>query len=254
MKISVITVVYNAEDTLEQTIMSVYGQSYNEIEYIIIDGSSSDATLSIINKHRDKISHVISEPDQGIYDAMNKGINISTGDVVGFLNADDLYYENNVVEKIIRCFETDSVDACYGDLVYVSKNNLSKIVRYWESCNHIEGLCKTGWMPAHPTLYMRKKIYDKYGTYDLAYKLQSDYELCLRLLEVEKINTKYLPEILVKMRIGGVTNNSIINILKGNLEAYNACKKYFPKTSKIFILRKFMSRLGQFVSRPEQVK
>ncbi|NIQ17074.1 MAG: glycosyltransferase, partial [Candidatus Dadabacteria bacterium] len=149
MKISVITVVYNAEDTLEQTIMSVYGQSYNEIEYIIIDGSSSDATLSIINKHRDKISHVISEPDQGIYDAMNKGINISTGDVVGFLNADDLYYENNVVEKIIRCFETDSVDACYGDLVYVSKNNLSKIVRYWESCNHIEGLCKTGWMPAH---------------------------------------------------------------------------------------------------------
>jgi len=252
LKVSIITVSYNAESTIEDTIISVHEQSYQNIEHIIVDGASTDNTLPIIRQHSNKISCVVSELDNGIYDAMNKGIQMSSGDIIGFLNADDIYAGTDVIEKISKGFEYPSVDACYGDLVYVSKSNLSKIVRYWNSCNYRDGLCKTGWMPAHPTFYIRKEIYDKYGVYDLAYALQSDYELSLRLLEVKNINTLYIPEILVKMRTGGVTNNSIINIIKGNIEAYNACKKYFPDTTRIFILRKFISRLSQFINRPKK--
>ena len=252
MKITVITVSRNSGATIEETILSVFIQSYKDIEHLIVDGASSDNTLSIIERHSDKIAAYISEPDNGIYHAMNKGINMASGDIIGFLNSDDVFANDNVINKISSVFNDKLIDACYGDLLYLSKDH-SKIIRHWKSKQYQDGLCKTGWMPAHPTFYVRKKIYEKYGVYNLDYKYQSDYEMTLRFLEVNKIRSYYLPEVLVKMRIGGVSNNSFMGIIKGNLEAYRACKMHFPETSLMFIPRKIISRLGQFISKPEVV-
>ena len=253
MKISVITVVYNGEATIEETILSVHEQSYGNIEHIIVDGASTDNTMSIVKRHSDKISCYISEPDTGMYDAMNKGIDKSSGDIVGFLNSDDVYAGNEVLEKIHDAISKSGADACYGDLVYISNGNNKKIVRYWRSQDYVDGLCRRGWMPAHPTFYVRRETYRKHGVFSLNYKFQSDYEMSLRLLDVNNIQVAYIPEVLIKMRMGGVSNNSITNIIKGNIEAYRACKKYFPDTSLMFIPRKIISRLGQFISKPKAV-
>ncbi len=246
MKISVITVVFNAGDTIEDTILSVHRQTHADREHIIIDGNSTDNTKSIIERHRDKISIYLSEPDKGLYDAMNKGIRLATGDVTGFLNADDVYANDNVLSTINREFEKGRIDGCYGDLIYVSRYSQEKIIRYWRSKMYTPGLCRRGWMPPHPTFYLKSEVLRACGGFNLAYRFQSDYELCLRLFEIEKIRTSYIPQVLVKMRMGGVSNNSLRNIFAGNMEAYKACKTYFPKTTPFFIPGKILSRLNQF--------
>ncbi len=249
MKISIITVVYNSAATIEDTIMSVAAQTYQDVEHIVVDGASTDGTLSVIHRHMDKIKRFISEPDKGIYDAMNKGIRLATGDVIGFLNADDIYADNSVFEKAAEVFADSSVDACYADLVYVSYNNLNRVIRYWKSQKYRDGLFKRGWMPAHPTFFARKGVYDKYGGFDLDFKFQSDFDLTMRFLEVYKIKAVYIPEIFVKMRIGGATNRSLLNIIKGNIEAYQACKKNGLNVSPFFVVRKILSRIPQFFSK-----
>ena len=249
MKISIITVVYNSAATIEDTIMSVASQTYQDVEHIVVDGASTDGTLSVIHRHMDKIKRFISEPDKGIYDAMNKGIRLAGGDVIGFLNADDIYADNSVLEKVAGVFDDSAVDACYADLVYVSKDDLNKVIRYWKSREYQEGLFRKGWMPAHPTFFVRKAVYDKYGGFDLDFKFQSDFDLTMRFLEVYKIKAVYIPEIFVKMRVGGATNRSPINIIKGNIEAYRACKKNGLNVSLFFIVRKILSRIPQFFSK-----
>lgn len=247
MKVSIITVVLNNRSYIEDCISSVLNQSYDEIEYIIVDGGSTDGTIEVIKKYADRISRWISETDQGIYDAMNKGIKLASGDVIGFLNADDIYYDVNVLGDIMSVMSDVSIDACYSDLVYVDKNNLSKVVRYWRSHEFKAGFFKKGWVPAHPTFFARRSVYDQYGYFDLMYKLAADFELMARLLEHHKIRVRYIPRMSVKMRIGGATNKSLENIVKQNFEIFRACRKNDIKISPVsFLMNKSITRLRQF--------
>ncbi|MHB8727689.1 MAG: glycosyltransferase family 2 protein [Sulfuricaulis sp.] len=246
--ISVITVARNAVATIEATIRSVAEQSHPNIEHIVVDGGSSDGTQDVIQKYRRNLSAFRSEPDNGMYDAMNKGLRLASGDIVGFLNADDVYADSRVLETIARTMEKQKVDTCYGDLVYVDKNSPDKVVRYWRSQPYQAGLFEKGWMPAHPTFYARRWVYDKFGGYDLAYRYQSDFELTMRFLAVNKISTAYIPQVLVKMRSGGASRG-LWHILVGNIEAYRACRRHSLRVTPLFIVKKILSRAPQFFHR-----
>ena len=250
MKISVITVCYNAAATIEDAVRSVASQDHPDVEHIVIDGGSRDGTQAILERNKARISRLVSEPDQGIYDAMNKGIALATGDVVGFLNADDWYAHPGVLSKVAAQFAQAEVDACYADLVYVDQDDPARVVRYWTSRPYRDGLCERGWMPAHPTFYVRREIYRRHGGFDTRYRLQADYEICMRLLAVKHIKAVYVPEIWVRMRMGGATNRSIRNVWRGNLEAYRAARESGLRVSPLFILQKLLSRVPQFFARP----
>ena len=251
-KISVVTVVFNNAATIEDTILSVARQSFSDREHVIVDGASSDGTLEIIAKHRQKIASLLSEPDEGLYYAMNKGIRLAKGEIVGFLNSDDMYADEGVLQEVAATLEDPRVDACYGDLVYVRQDDPGRVVRYWKSRDYAPGLVERGWMPAHPTFFIRKRVLEEVGGFDTAYRLQSDYELMIRLFVARGIRTVYLPRILVKMRMGGHTNRSLRNVVRGNLEAYKACKANGIPVGPLFIARKITSRLPQFLRRPSR--
>jgi len=250
VKVSVITVCYNRAAIIEDTLRSVAEQTHADTEHIVIDGNSSDGTMDIVNRYRARLAHVVSEPDGGIYDAMNKGLALASGDIIGFLNSDDIYADANVLESVAGAFADPAVEACYADLVYVAKNDWNKVVRYWKSNIYRYGLCRSGWMPAHPTFFVRRNVFARYGGFDLQFRLQSDFELTMRLLEVHRIKSVYIPRVLVKMRLGGATNKNLSNILKGNLEAYRACRKNGFAVTPFFMLRKVLSRLPQFFAKP----
>ena len=246
MKVSIITVVYNNSNTIKDAIESVLNQTYKNIEYIIIDGASTDGTVEVIKSYGAKIDKAISEPDKGIYDAMNKGIKLATGDVVGILNSDDFYASNDIVEKVIDELQGKYVDSVYGDLVYTDAKNTNKVIRYWKSNSYKKGLFQKGWHPAHPTFFVKKEVYDKYGLFNLDFKIAADYELMLRFLEKYKISSSYIPEIFVKMRLGGESNQSIKNIIKANIESYNAWKVNKLDINPFQMLLKPLSKLLQF--------
>jgi glycosyltransferase len=225
MKFSIITATYNSEATIEDALKSVASQSYSNIEHIIIDGGSKDNTLKIIENYKDKIAYFVSEPDKGIYDALNKGINAATGDVIGFLHADDLFYSNLVLEKTAKQFSENITDSIYGDLLYVSKENTEKVIRNWKAGKYSIKKLKRGWMPPHPTFYVKKDVYVNFGTFDTDFKIAADYDFILRVLGKYKISTNYLPEIMIKMRVGGESNKNINNIIRKMKEDVNALKK-----------------------------
>jgi len=209
--------------------------------------------MDIVHEYGDRIDTVISEPDKGIYDGMNKGIRAATGDVVGFINSDDFYPSSDVISNIMGVFSDNSVDACYGDLCYVKPNDTHRIVRYWKSSNFVPGAFRFGWCPPHPTFFVRRNIYTEFGTFDLEYKIAADIELMMRLLEVHNVNSAYLPEVLVHMRLGGETNKSIGNIIRQNQEIWHALKRHGLKPSLFdFVGRKILSRGKQFVVRPSK--
>lgn len=220
MKVSIITPSFNSDKTIEETINSVLSQTYKNIEYIIIDGGSKDKTLEIIDKYKDKIAKIISEPDKGIYDAMNKGIKLATGEIIGILNSDDLYFDEYVIENIVMVFQKNNIDCLWGDLVYF-KYDKNKFTRIWRAGEYKLGIFKTGWIPPHPTFFIKKEIYEKYGNFRLDFPVAADYELMFRFLEKYKIKGYYLPKFLVKMRVGG-NSNKLKNIIKGNLECIKA--------------------------------
>ncbi len=248
VKISIITIAYNSEETIEDTIKSVISQSYPNIEYIIIDGGSTDGTLAIINKYREHISILVSEPDKGIYDAMNKGVEKATGNLVGILNSDDFYTDNSVIQSIADNIE--NYDGIYADLVYVDRENTNKTIRYWEAKAYKEGSFLKGWMPPHPTFFVRKKIYDKYGTYNLSLKSAADYELMLRLIHKERINITYLHKIITKMRVGGQSNASLKNRIKANKEDRMAWEinHIEPKFYSLYL--KPFRKISQYFKKP----
>jgi glycosyltransferase involved in cell wall biosynthesis len=218
LKVSIITITYNSESTLIDTIDSVLNQTYTDIEYIIIDGKSTDSTVSIIHSYKDKISKFISEKDNGLYDALNKGISMATGDIIGVLHSDDFYTNHQVIEKVVQIFNLNQADAVYADLFYVDKTNIDKILRKWKSGNYKHGMFVNGWMPPHPTFFVRRHCYEKYGSFNLDLVSAADYELMLRFVHKHQIKLAYLPEFIIKMRAGGLSNASLSNRIRANQE------------------------------------
>ncbi len=250
-KISIITVSYNSQCTIKHTIDSFSSQTYKNKEYILIDGASKDWTLDILDFKKDEIDNFVSEPDSGIYDAMNKGIKAANGDIVGILNSDDFYHNQDVLSKVAKVFEDTDCDCLYGDLVFVNKVNARKIVRYWKSEKFKKNNLTKGWMLPHPTFFVKKKIYQKYGLYNTNLKSAADYEMILRLLHKDNIIVEYIPEILIKMRMGGESNASIWNRLKGNKEDNIAWDINGLKKPPFIRFIKPFRKISQFFRRPK---
>jgi len=269
-KVSIITVCYNAESTVADTIESVIGQDYPNLEYIVIDGQSTDRSLEIINRFKNQISKIISEPDQGMYDALNKGIAMASGEIVGMLNADDFYVDEKVVSDMVSVMSSsppsyagistplnvtatedkdtgDWADACYADLHYVDAKNTDKVIRKWKSGKYKREKFKHGWMPPHPTFFLRKTAYEKYGGFNLEFKSAADYELMLRMLYKHQLNAAYLPRTIVKMRVGGMSNASLLNRLKANKEDRKAWKVNGLKPGPLTLTFKPLRKLIQYL-------
>jgi glycosyltransferase involved in cell wall biosynthesis len=246
MKVSIITIAYNSEETIEDTIRSVVSQSYSDIEYIIIDGGSTDRTLEIVAKYSDKVSKLVSEKDKGIYDAMNKGVQIATGQIVGILNSDDVYADSAVIQDVVDQFKADECDALYANLVYVNREDTALVTRTWISGSYKEGQFRKGWMPPHPTFFIKKDWYDKFGLYSLKLKVSADYELMLRMVHKNKAKLSYLDKIITKMRVGGVSNVSIKNRIQANKEDRQAWKMNDLKPAAFTSIRKPLSKVSQF--------
>jgi len=246
LKISVITVVYNGEKTIADTIESVIGQDFFNKEYIIVDGASKDGTMRIVSSYADRIQVLVSEPDRGIYDAMNKGIRLATGDVIGILNADDVYTDSTVLSKVAATLEGSEMQGCYGDLVYVDSSG-TKVKRKWISGNYTPDSFLWGWMPPHPTLFFRREVYEMYGMFNLDMGSAADYELILRMLYKHRVPVGYIPEILVRMREGGVSNMSLKNRLKANRNDREAWRKNGLKPYPFTLWLKPIRKLHQFI-------
>jgi glycosyltransferase involved in cell wall biosynthesis len=242
LTISLITVAYNAEKTIERSIHSVLGQKFNKVQYIVVDGGSTDGTLKIIDKYRDRINIVVSEPDNGIYDAMNKGIALANGDIIGTLNADDFLADDTILNNVADAFAVPGTDILYGDLDFIDTNE--KVVRKWRSGRYRKGMFNRGWMPPHPTFYCRRKLFDVHGVYSLEYGSAADYELMLRFIHLHRVNVFYLNKIMVKMYVGGISNQSVGNRVKAlrfDLKAMRNNGILLPYMTVIFKpLRKIM--------------
>ena len=250
LKISIITVSLNSQSTIRQTIESVRSQSYKNIEYILIDGGSTDWTLEIINDLIDNIDYFKTENDNGIYDAMNKGISIASGDIIGILNSDDFYDNPNVIEDVVRIFESKKCDSLYGDLVYVKASNALDVVRYWQSGNFKREKLKNGWTLPHPTFFVKKSIYNKYGLYNTKLKTAADYEMIIRLLFKHNISVEYLPKILVHMRTGGISNASLKHRFIANKEDGLAWKFNHLYQPMFVRIQKPFQKIVQFFKKP----
>ena len=250
LKVSIITAVYNGEETIRKCLESVKSQTISA-EHIIIDGASTDSTLKIIEQYKTKNIKVISEPDDGIYDAMNKGIGIATGDIIGILNADDYYPSDDILQNVMQVFENKDVDACYGDLVYVDINKPSKIVRYWHTKECNQSNFYLGWMPPHPTFFVRRSMYERLGVFRLDFGTAADYELMLRFLLKHGISASYIPRVLVHMRLGGVSNESLINRIQANRMDRKAWKVNELKPLPWTLWMKPLRKLGQWFFKME---
>jgi glycosyltransferase involved in cell wall biosynthesis len=241
-KVSIITVVFNNREMIKDAISSVLNQTYKNIEYIVIDGLSEDGTVDVIESYGAKITKFISEKDDGIYDAMNKGIALATGDIVGILNSDDFYIDDKVIEKIVKEFENNKIDSVYADLIFVKPEELERTVRYYDSSYFNPEKFAYGWMPAHPTFFVKKWVYDKYGVFRTDLIIAADFDLLLRFLYTQKISYSYLQEVLVKMRLGGVST-SFKSIWVNNVEQLRVCKDNGVKTNFFKILFKYIKKI-----------
>ena len=250
-KISIITVSFNSAKTIKETIESILIQDYNNIEYIIIDGGSSDETMDIVKSYSEKISYFISEKDNGIYDAMNKGIKAATGDIVGILNSDDFYPNSFVLSNVAKSFKKYNCDAVYGDLVYVNKKDTTQIKRYWQAGNYNTSKIKNGWMLPHPTFFVKKVMYDRHGLYNSALKRAADYEMILKLVYKENISVHYIPMILVKMRVGGASNSTFLNRIRANKEDGLAWTKNQLNKPMFVRIKKPLQKVIQFFKKPK---
>jgi len=248
-KVSIITVAFNSAATIGDTLRSVADQTHADIEHIVVDGGSRDGTVDIVRQFG-HVARCISERDRGIYDAMNKGLNLATGEVVGFLNSDDMLADRQTIAVIAGAFDFAEVDAIYGDLVLVDALDTEVVRRYWRPGPHRPGIVATGWMAPHPTFYVRRQTLLDSGGFDLDYRLAADFDLELRLLEVMKIRTRYLPRLLVRMRMGGATTSGIRNVWRGNVEAARSVRRQGYRGGLAFMATKVLQRLPQFLRKP----
>jgi glycosyltransferase len=250
MKVSLITVSYNSASTIADTLKSVQFQTYQDIEYIVVDGNSSDGTIEIVKQFLDAsqglVTKFLCERDKGIYDAMNKGLAMATGDIIGVLNSDDFYCSNDVIEEVVRAFQQNNTDCLYGDLNYVDPIDTSKIVRKWRSGSFRKENFLRGWMPPHPTFFVRKTCYDRFGKFDTQFKSAADYELMLRFLFKESCSAVHLPKVMIHMRAGGMSNVSLKNRIRANREDRLAWKINGLKPKWFTLLRKPLSKLIQY--------
>ena len=253
MKLSIITVVYNSIGTIKGTIESVLNQGIADLEYIIVDGNSNDGTKEIIKSYGKRISKVISEPDKGMYDAINKGIKAASGDIIGILNADDFYNDEFVLQKVIRAFEKNNVDAIFGNIRFVSNSNLSKTVRYISGKAFRPGHVRFGFMPPHPTIFIKKNIFEQYGLYKVDYKIAADFELVVRFFLIHKIRYLYEDLDMIKMRLGGKSTKSLISNYILNRETVRACRENRVYTNLFMILFKYPFKIFEFINRSNSV-
>lgn len=249
MKISLITVTFNSANTLQSTIDSVASQDHKDIEYVIVDGASTDNTVTIIKDNAAVVNQWISEPDKGIYDAMNKGIKLTSGEVVGIINSDDFYHNNSILTSVAKAFEDLTVDAVFGDLVFVDPSNLTKVVRKYSSKNWYPEKFSRGFMPAHPTFFVRRKYYERFGLFKTDYKIAADYELLIRFLYVHKLRYKYLPLTMVTMRKGGVSSNSIMSNIILNKEIIRGCRENGIRTNVFKIYPKYFIKFFELFNK-----
>ena len=256
MKVSIVTACYNNASTIRDTLRTIQMQTHQDIEHIVIDGGSTDGTLEILEQNKQHIAYLTSEPDNGHYHAMNKGLMKATGDIMGMLNSDDLFAHENVLSNVVNQLADESIDACYGDLVYVKHDDINQVARYWKSCAYSPELFGKGWVPAHPTFYVRRAIHDQHSMlFDLNYKLAADYEVLLRLLYTHNIKTAYLPDVMVKMRLGGTTNKSLQNIINQNKEIMQILKQHnYPCSPMKFIGNKLVDRIQQHINKGAYVE
>jgi glycosyltransferase involved in cell wall biosynthesis len=251
MKITIVTVAYNSAKTIKDTIESVLSQTYKNYEYIIVDGKSKDNTLDIVKEYEPRFEgrlSWISEPDKGIYDAMNKGISMATGDVVGILNSDDFYHRNDIFEQVVSAFSDKQVDAIYGDVRFVKDSNLDKTVRYYSSKTFSPKKFRFGFMPAHPSFFTYKRFFDNFGCYKIDYKIAADYELLLRFIYIHKLRCKYIPLDFMKMRLGGVSTASWKSNIILNKEIVRACKENNVWTCLPLLFLKYFIKIFEFVN------
>lgn len=248
MKISIVTATYNSAATVEDTLRSVAFQRYPDVEHLIIDGVSKDTTLSIVAGFP-HVSRVVSEKDKGIYDAMNKGIQLATGDVIGILNSDDFYVHDEVLGKVMQHFEDPAVEAVYGDLQYVDAVNTNKVVRTWKAGTYNRRSFYYGWMPPHPTFFVRRSVYEKYGLFNLELKTAADYEIILRFLLKNGIRSAYVPEVIVKMRTGGASNATLRQRIRANQEDYWAWRLNGLRPNPFTLFLKPARKIGQYLQK-----
>lgn len=248
MKISIITIVFNGEATIARAIESVLSQKNVEIEYIVIDGLSKDKTLEVIAPYAKQVTHLVSERDEGIYDAMNKGIRLATGDVVGLLNADDFYANPMVLSTVLQQFSDPLVDAVYGDLEYFRVKNPNKVARVYRSQYFHSGQLSRGLMPAHPTLFLRKNVYEKFGEFDPSYKIAGDFEFMIRIFKDGLINAVYLPLRMVKMQMGGISTGGFRSTLLLLKENMRACRQNGIPTNYLRLLSRYPAKLLEYIS------
>lgn len=253
MRVSIITVCYNSESTLLDTINSVVKQSYSDIEYIIMDGGSKDGTLEILEKYESEIAKIVSEPDNGMYDALNKAIDLCTGEIIAILNSDDIYADQKVIEDVVDLFKRKQADAVYGDLNYVSKDDLTKVSRNWKAGNFNDNKFINGWMPPHPSFFVKKDCYLNYGKFNLGLVSAADYELMLRFIHKHRIKLAYLDRVLVYMREGGLSNTTFSSRLRGNKEDKLAWKINNLKPRFYTTYLKPLRKIKQFLPKKKRI-
>ena len=253
MKVSIITVVFNGAEHIRDCINSVLNQTYSDIEYIVVDGKSTDETIAIVRSYGTKIARFVSEADNGLYDAMNKGIHLATGDVIGLLNADDFYRHNQVIANAVALFQKTGSDGVYGDMLYVDRYNTQKLKRYWRSGWYTDNAFAWGWMPGHLSFFARRDLYERYGLFRLDLESAADYELLLRFIHKNKAKLSYMNEVTIVMREGGISNSSLKNRLRANGEdklawELNGMKPYF-----FTLWLKPLRKLKQFIATPPEL-
>ncbi len=249
MKISIITVCFNSARTIADTLASVAAQTHPDIEHIVVDGASADGTMEIIERYGKHVARLISEPDRGIYDAMNKGVRVATGDVIGFLNADDVYAHQNVLATVAEIMEREHLDALFGDVEFFRPENPARTFRRYSSARFRPERIAWGWMPAHPALFLRRSLYERFGTFRTDYRIAGDFELVARMFHGGTLTYRHLPEVLVRMRTGGVSTGGWRNTILLNREVLRACRENGIETSLPKILSKYPVKLLEYLRR-----
>ncbi len=249
MKVSVITVCFNAAAEIDESIRSVIAQDHGDIEHIVVDGGSTDGTQERVRRYAECIAHFVSEPDHGVYDAMNKGLRRATGEVVAFVNAGDMLATRNTVSYMVRAFAEHDADVIYGDALMVDPADITKVKRFWKGGEYRRGNFRKGWMPPHLGTYIRRSAYERYGLFNMQLKVSADYELMFRFLYKHRLKAQYVPKVLVRFRLGGVSNRSLGHIWRANVEVYRAWRMNGERVSPLIILRKPLAKLGQMLRR-----